>query len=80
MTTLTKVQRDVLDRLRDGWEMEREGVSRGAFLRKSCEANRYVAWNTVDSLFEHAYIMGDPERLGYWVINEYWIERSGVLK
>ena len=77
---LTPTQRDVLDRMRDGWALEGAYIcSDGAYLRKPGEPQRHVAWNTCSSLFERAYITTSGDKPGCWVRNEYWIEKSGLL-
>ena len=76
---LTRVQRDVLELMRTGWTLEKGYEPSGGYLRKGGEAQRHVAWNTFDSLFEKALIMSDPDCYGRWVVNEYWIEKSGLV-
>jgi hypothetical protein len=75
---LTKVQKDVLQRLKAGWTLESDWICGGAYLRKPGEAQRHVAWNTASSLYERAYITNDPNRYGHYVLNDYWIENSGL--
>ncbi len=53
MSKLTKVQQDVLDRLRDGWVIV---GTRGYHLRKDGEASRHLAEVTVDSLVRRGLI------------------------
>lgn len=59
---LTPVQRDVLDRLRDGWELKRDfvvhrfSIGYGYQLQKSGEPSRYVAKVTIESLMRHGYL------------------------
>ena len=59
---LTPVQRDVLERMRDGWELRRDFVMNRASIRygyqlqKPGEPRRYVAAVTIESLKRRGYL------------------------
>lgn len=57
---LTAVQKDVLDRLRDGWELYGT-IGRSYGMHKRGEAYRHVAAVTVDSLVARHLICHDGQ-------------------
>lgn len=68
MSSLTKVQRDVLDRMRDGaWIGAGFAVNQHVLFQEG-QPRRHVAWNTFDSLVEKGAIKLEGHIPFRWIL------------
>lgn len=68
MSKLTKVQQDVIDRLRDGWRLRYDGD--GWMEERFQRPSRHVATRTVEALYRRGLIQPQSPVKPYWGLTD----------